>query len=841
MNKFIINSVKIHNVNSHSLPLKNFVPGLNIICGANEAGKSSLMKFLKHCFFTPKNLSGDLEVSFGTTKYLFKIDGNKKVSDRILLLSPEGESVEAFKAKLNENFYKKAFTINLDDIKALDGELFKLIQDHNAVAMAKQKEKLKSEISEYLTENTNKPKNVINDIVKNIKALDSQIRSFADMEEKYSSIIAQISDNEVMLGEVIKKIENKVTLELVNGLQKDLCADAQELEELNFCFNKKLFEYKSEFYELAKKSELISDYIKELKSIRTSSLSNEIEQCVFFIKRDFNILLSEENIGSVDLTREYEFAVRNLYSLKSQKEIELKSSDEKKQVIIKTVCKLEKELEEIKLLINNLKINDYEIFRQGLGELKASIVDLSNSSGFAGMFLNKYYCLSYLFISMILLGMGIWLNNITGYFLDGLAVFLCFVTANLFFNKKVSSVNIYDYVKKEILPKLNYDGSFLPTVAGLNNILMTQEACLKEYELLKRDFDKKTNELENVREELNLKEVETRVNQRELEDLSEKFVQMTTVLGVNLHADLFFDFLNDAKCLSEKYELLDKENSRYQVLSIEVEKYLENITSFLEKSGLDNFILSSNLDEKLREIQALIDKNEKTKYQIEVITKRINELKSKLSETIVEDMSIGKTRTDLENERRLLDEQRGKLYEIKNRYQEFEGLVDLRNKKNIEHNRLKDIVKIVYKKRLINNFIELAQQKQREQEPNLVSAENLLRFITGGKYVAVDFSTETIKAVDGEIKSCENLSRGTKEQVYLAFKLGYAQNYGADGKNLRLPLIIDDAFVNFDKERLTNVLNALKEFSKTNQVLLFTCHKDYITNLIDGDVNIVDL
>ena len=124
----------------------------------------------------------------------------------------------------------------------------------------------------------------------------------------------------------------------------------------------------------------------------------------------------------------------------------------------------------------------------------------------------------------------------------------------------------------------------------------------------------------------------------------------------------------------------------------------------------------------------------------------------------------------------------------------------------------------------------------------MVNAENLLKLITNSKYTNADYASRTIISANGECKNENELSRGTREQLYLAFRLGYVQNYGSDGTNYKLPLIIDDAFVNFDKERLTNILNALKEFAKTNQVLFFTCHKEYITNLIDTkDVNIIEL
>jgi len=39
-----------------------------------------------------------------------------------------------------------------------------------------------------------------------------------------------------------------------------------------------------------------------------------------------------------------------------------------------------------------------------------------------------------------------------------------------------------------------------------------------------------------------------------------------------------------------------------------------------------------------------------------------------------------------------------------------------------------------------------------------------------------------------------------------------------------LPVVFDDIFVNFDPNRSRNTFNAVRELSKTHQVLLFSCH-----------------
>ena len=39
------------------------------------------------------------------------------------------------------------------------------------------------------------------------------------------------------------------------------------------------------------------------------------------------------------------------------------------------------------------------------------------------------------------------------------------------------------------------------------------------------------------------------------------------------------------------------------------------------------------------------------------------------------------------------------------------------------------------------------------------------------------------------------------------------------------PLVLDDAFVRFDDQRLKNAMELLNQFSENKQIILFSCHK----------------
>ena len=153
---------------------------------------------------------------------------------------------------------------------------------------------------------------------------------------------------------------------------------------------------------------------------------------------------------------------------------------------------------------------------------------------------------------------------------------------------------------------------------------------------------------------------------------------------------------------------------------------------------------------------------------------------------------------------------------------------------------------------MVLELTSIAKSEFDKTQPDLINAQKYLAILTDGKYTKINLELQELENEDGtKIKKWEHLSRGTKEQLYLALRLGYASNYSKDKTTLEpngksdLPLIIDDAFVNFDTKRTKNALKCLLEFSKTNQVLFFTCHTEMITKMmkeLEGEnINIIQL
>ncbi|SBW02787.1 conserved hypothetical protein [uncultured delta proteobacterium] len=116
-------------------------------------------------------------------------------------------------------------------------------------------------------------------------------------------------------------------------------------------------------------------------------------------------------------------------------------------------------------------------------------------------------------------------------------------------------------------------------------------------------------------------------------------------------------------------------------------------------------------------------------------------------------------------------------------------------------------------------------------------AGEIFSAITEGAYsgITVSLADESVAAVarDGSVKNPEaELSRGTREQLYLALRLAYVLDHGAQAE--KLPVVMDDILVNFDDKRARHTASVLASFAEKHQVLFFTCHEKTAAMLADA-------
>jgi uncharacterized protein YhaN len=125
-------------------------------------------------------------------------------------------------------------------------------------------------------------------------------------------------------------------------------------------------------------------------------------------------------------------------------------------------------------------------------------------------------------------------------------------------------------------------------------------------------------------------------------------------------------------------------------------------------------------------------------------------------------------------------------------------------------------------------LLEKTRQKfEQERQPSVIRhAQDFFSGVTGQRYqrlyAPIGEQTITVTDATGAGKRPEELSRGTREQLYLALRFGLIREFGEHAE--RLPVVVDEALVNFDPERARWAAQSFAKLAETNQVLVFTCH-----------------
>jgi uncharacterized protein YhaN len=126
------------------------------------------------------------------------------------------------------------------------------------------------------------------------------------------------------------------------------------------------------------------------------------------------------------------------------------------------------------------------------------------------------------------------------------------------------------------------------------------------------------------------------------------------------------------------------------------------------------------------------------------------------------------------------------------------------------------------------SVFEMRSRFERSCQPATLAASSAyLEQLTGGKYKNVWTPLgERHLCVDDDRQHTfrvEQLSNGTREQLFLAIRLAIVNDFTSRG--IELPMVLDDVIVNFDQLRTEAAVDTLIEFAANGQqILFFTCH-----------------
>ena len=126
---------------------------------------------------------------------------------------------------------------------------------------------------------------------------------------------------------------------------------------------------------------------------------------------------------------------------------------------------------------------------------------------------------------------------------------------------------------------------------------------------------------------------------------------------------------------------------------------------------------------------------------------------------------------------------------------------------------------------------DVATQFEQAHQPEMLAAAiPFLQKLTLGKYnhLWTPLGRKQLFVDDdkGDSRPAEQLSGGTREQLFLSIRLAMVKAFAKNG--IDLPMVLDDVTVNFDQDRSEAAVETLLDFTRNGQQLLvFTSHLHY--------------
>jgi uncharacterized protein YhaN len=128
------------------------------------------------------------------------------------------------------------------------------------------------------------------------------------------------------------------------------------------------------------------------------------------------------------------------------------------------------------------------------------------------------------------------------------------------------------------------------------------------------------------------------------------------------------------------------------------------------------------------------------------------------------------------------------------------------------------------------------RHRETRQAPLLARAGDMLANVTGGRFsrLALDWSRgeEPVIVAErsgGERCGVDDMSEGTRDQLFLALRLAAIEEKAADHS---MPLVCDDLFITADDARSARLFRQLKELSASTQIIVFS-HHDHLEKVAD--------
>jgi len=777
-----------------------FKDGLNLIYGNNEAGKSTTHKFIQGMFFgffkpysknkiysdeykrykpwSSELYKGSLEFAMGKKEYRIERNFNKKDESFKLFDDTTGEDLTE---RLPYDGSTKQRIIS--PVIKLNSVLF-----NNTISISqlghKTEKDFKKEISETLAnyEKGNNNKISVNKALDYLNKQKSEIGTRKQSKSNYGSAVIKLEE--------LKKSKEAAMLAMEEN--KEYYLEVKELET-------KLKELRR------KKRKLIKD-INDIARNREKHIYfkyKAVEEENKDIKNKIEELKKYKDINN-DIYTEF----LNIYSENKSLSEQLEDLRNKREYVNNALANLDSEAKEVNKETKgkdyNKIISDIEILKDRLGNierLKGRLLEKKDekvekdysSKSMTNKVINAV-CIISVIITAFMFAFSFTISkSLLLYFYIALGASIILgiikVVVMLVFKETSKKYDKYDtsLIRTQNMIELNE--------VEINKLLLDYEEedpyklieILEDKSIIARDAASNFNKLEKYKMDLEDFEGTSKLLE---EKISNNTYKMNEIL-INNNISTVEDF----KAALEKREEYEKLLERYESNN----KLLINIIDDNDIDALSKQFAGEEIDEDM--LGKINSKdNSFIRDNVDDINDEITSVSAKISRIngILEESNAFNENLCVINE---------DINKYQNRINEYE-------------------FKLLALETAIDTINNISKDIHSSVAPDLNETLGaIMSKITKGKYstVKVDDNMDVmvLDEQSGQMVDSERLSNGTIDQIYLALRFSIIDNLLLSNK---MPIILDDCFIQYDNDRLKEVISYLQSISKDKQIIMFTCH-----------------
>ena len=874
-----------------------FDDGINVIYGENEAGKSTIQAFIKVWLYgfnnsrgkdlkinerlrympsSEEKIRGELFIEVEGKIYIIKrtFGKTKKEDTSVIINSLTGEEVneidtdEPGKYFLNINrstFTKTLFIGQLGseiskdkDEEIIDKVLNSLGVSEGDVTVDRAFTKLEN----YKKQLSNIRKTGLLDKLKEKRSL-----LLSERYERYNLSEKNLENEEGLLRLIKEREEINKSIEYLETYKKYLkkIKLKKEYEEIISYLRKKeqlekeeesirnLLTYNNKEIELSTIDSVKEDYsmylkvleLKEKDKLKLDSKLDELKR----LEEPFEKYRYIEELG--------EGISKELLQLKLEQDSLKEKIDINKNIDAEIYSLKNKEKSAKEYIGNAYKIKDIkeevskqlEIYEEKLKSLKFCMENRKNNK-----LNNKYIKIALSLLSGILsvlaLVSGVFAIKLTLFTVATMCILLLFFSNKLVLLKEKSYINS---LKKDI-EKIEFKLEEYNKQVGVIDFGQLIR-CLKlydEYLIIKDNVERKIKEKYNQKELLKLEEADKKFNSNK--EKIDNYLRISKRDNIdNLIEDINrFEEMNK-NCIALRHEIKSIEEAINE-FNNQIELKKNEVTEKLIEIGLENNSILE-LEEKLNELKEKVkQKDDISKrlfsideaYSALIKGKNIEEIKEKAKEILNIDFEMDYKKEEEVDEAIKIKSNR--LIQVEKEVKDLKNEIDsiLKNKRSIPE---------------IEDEILLIESDINEEEKNLKAVElakeilnksynglrddfgpvlnkkvmSLFKEFTDNKYsnVLVSDNYEMKVICKNEILSSKLLSNGANDQLYLALRIAFIEMIFS---NKNVTLYLDDAFTQYDDNRIKNILDYLA-YENFIQILIFTCQNREESYLKEKGIN----